>query len=95
MSKKRTSIWIDQWVLRDLKLMGVERDQPIGNVIEALVAFAKSGKHVNDPVFQRRWKALLDTAFANAGHRATIVGDPEAVGFEGGKGPDGDDLDEG
>lgn len=93
MVKTRTSVWIDPHILRELKLLGVMRNQPIGNVIEALLDFSKMGQYITDPDFQRRWTALLATAFANAGQRATFEGDPPEAGFAAGQGPNGDDLD--
>ncbi|UFN48906.1 hypothetical protein LPC08_23395 [Roseomonas sp. OT10] len=93
-AKKRTTIWIDPPVLKQLKLMGVDRSQPIGNVIEALVDFAGMGDLIKDETFRRRWNALLETAFANAGRRAVWEGDPPGADFDGGQGPSGDDIED-
>lgn len=93
-AKKRTTLWMDPRILRKLKLIGVHRDQPIGNVIEALVDFSESAKFIKDDEFQRRFKALLDTALANAGRRAVWEGDPPGADFEAGQGPHGDDVEE-
>ena len=94
MTKKRTSIWIDPAVLRQLKMLGVQYDQPVGNVIEALVDFAGSAQGIADEAFQRRFKALFDTAMANGGGRATFDGDPPGAGMAPGMGTRGDDTDE-
>ncbi len=94
-AKKRTTIWIDPPVLRKLKFLGVEHDQPIGNVIEALVDFTEMAQFVKEEDFQRRFASLLKMAFANAGQRATWEGDPADDGFDAGQGPRGNDLDEG
>lgn len=74
-SKKRTSVWIDPEVLRELKFMGVEHDQPIGNVIEALVKFSKNGTFDKDESFQRRFGALLKMSLGNAGRRVVQSSD--------------------
>lgn len=70
--KKNTSIWIDPHVLKELKLLGVEHDKPIGDVIAALVRLAKSDRYINDETFQSRFQALRDSAFLNA---STETGD--------------------
>jgi hypothetical protein len=68
-TKQRVTLWIDPYVMRELKFLGVEYDQPVGNVIEALVKFSKKGDLINDETFQRRFDNLLKMAFANAGRR--------------------------
>jgi hypothetical protein len=93
--KKRTTVWIDPPVLKELKLLGVLHEQPIGNVIEALVDFSKSAEFVSDPKFRKTFAALLEMAFANAGGRGVWEGDPPEAGFDAGQGPNGNDLDEG
>lgn len=97
MEKKRTTIWIHPLVLKKLKLMGIHRDQPIGNVIEALVKFTDMVNYVNDEDFKRHWNAMLDTAFLNAGHRAGWKEEGEVMPnriVEGGKGQNGNDLED-
>ncbi len=92
-AKHRTTLWIAPHVVKKIKFLGVEHNQPIGNVIEALTDFAGAARYVNDPEFQRRFEALLGMCFANAGQRLTWEGDPPEAGFDAGQGPRGDDLD--
>lgn len=70
MAKKRTTVWIEPDVMKRLKYMGLDHDKPVGDVIEALIDFAKSGQYIEDKVFRDRFEALLDTALANAGIEA-------------------------
>ena len=66
MTKKRTSIWIDPCVLRELKVMGARRGQPIGDVIAALVKFADMDRLATDEAFRTCFGELLDIAFDKA-----------------------------
>jgi hypothetical protein len=93
--KKRTTVWIDPHVLRKLKIMGAVHGQPIGNMIEALVAFTEHGQYIKDPMFQKRFAQLLEMAITHAGGRAAIEGSPPEAYFDAGQGPNGDDLEEG
>lgn len=93
-AKKRTTVWIDPHVIRKLKHLGVEHGQPFGNVLEALADFSEMGKFITDPNFRKLFDAMLQTAFANAGGRATWEGSAPGDEFDGGQGPSGDDLEE-
>lgn len=93
-SKKRTTIWLDPPVLRKLKMLGVVHNQPIGNIIEALVDFTEAGQFIKDEALRNTFQNLLEMSLINAGRRATWEGDPPEASIEAGQGPAGDDLDE-
>jgi hypothetical protein len=42
--KKRTSIWMEPHVMRELKFLGVEHGRPVGDVIEALLHLNRAAK---------------------------------------------------
>ena len=77
--KKNTSMWIDREVLKAMRMIGVARDLPNGDVIAALIEFSEMGSVIDDPIFTKRFNLLLDDAFANAGIQEGALVDETAA----------------
>ena len=63
MNKKTTSFRLQPDVTRQLKYLGFDYGKPIGDVLEALIKFSKSGGYYNDEKFKEQFNALFKLIF--------------------------------
>ncbi|PKQ00806.1 MAG: hypothetical protein CVT74_02320 [Alphaproteobacteria bacterium HGW-Alphaproteobacteria-13] len=76
--KKLTSIRISPTILRELKMLGVTHDRPLGDVIAALLWYAmKAPDYISHEESKDFLRVLRDQAFASTRNRSFWVGEPE------------------
>lgn len=69
MAKKNYGIRMEPDIAEELKTLCLKYKKPMGEIIEGLIEFSKSGNLINDTKFKERFDNLLDMSMANAGIR--------------------------
>jgi len=77
MTKKATTIRIDDGALNKIKRFAAAWDMSIGDAIAGLIDFVDSFVCVKESDFQRRFMDLLDAAMLNVGNEAWWEGEVE------------------
>ena len=77
MEKKVTTLRMRPTASRRLRMLAAEWDMPIGDVVEGLMDFAESYRHIKDAPYQKRFLGALDLAMLNAGLEAMWDGEVE------------------